>query len=288
MINVGDRKDKLGVTVNASETLSDIVSCLGNFIEFVVSEPGPPAVAARPTVNPLMLMTAAQHQSKFLPPRLPEGRSNKTTKLKNDILKWCEENELGWTSDAVESEGKNFVGNLATVFRELDGHHHTFSKRGCPVPSMFGHFVGTNQPKKMKHQKRCHTNLGKHKIDELSQTLFELCGKSYLKMQAWKSVRESLLRLAHNLRKYATYLEEKLDSVEEAHARKTVCTDVDEWVVYNASGMSPTKAARYKPLHDALHLAKPYETVFVNEFAPTDSPMDTDQFLNQISTLIFG
>ena len=99
---------------------------------------------------------------------------------------------------------------------------------------------------------------------------FTCVAKAYMKKQTWKAVREALLRLADNLRKYSTYLEDRLDSSQEAHERKTARTDVDEWMVYPASGMSPTKAARYKPLHDALQQPKPYEPIFINEYAPTD------------------
>lgn len=37
-VNIGDRKDKLDVTANPDESIGDTVSCLGHYIEFVISE----------------------------------------------------------------------------------------------------------------------------------------------------------------------------------------------------------------------------------------------------------
>lgn len=269
-INIGETKDKLTVSANATESLGDVVSCLGHFIEFVVSEPELPAPPARKEINPFTVMMAAQRQSRFLPPPFPEVKANKKIKLKNDILEWCKKNELGWSSDSIMSEGKSFVCNLADAMWELDGHRQKLMERGCTVPSMFDQFVNYNKPEQSRHRKRAHSNLSKLKVEELSQTLFDTSGKAYMSKPNWKSVREAVLRLADNLRKYVKYLEERLEATNEGHARKTARTDVDLWTVYPASGMTPTKAARYKPLHDALRMAKPYQPIFVNEFSPTD------------------
>ena len=79
-----------------------------------------------------------------------------------------------------------------------------------------------------------------------------------------------MLRLADNLRKYSTYLDQHVALSQEAQARKTARTDVDEWRVYYPTNMTPTKQAKYKSLHDALRHAEPYQPIFVTEFAPHD------------------
>ncbi len=106
----------------------------------------------------------------------------------------------------------------------------------------------------------------------MSQELFQLCGSYYMKRPAWKAVYESLLRLADNLRRYGTYLKQQTVANQTTHAAKVLRADVDEWEVYAASIFidSPTKRARYNPLHVAVLHAQPYEPIFVNEFAPTD------------------
>ncbi|XP_033123006.1 uncharacterized protein LOC117121804, partial [Anneissia japonica] len=61
-VKAGQSKDKLVVNVNAKESVGDIVSCVGHFIEFVVSKPEiPVTVAAVPTIDPFRLMMDNQH-----------------------------------------------------------------------------------------------------------------------------------------------------------------------------------------------------------------------------------
>lgn len=57
---------------------------------------------------------------------------------------------------------------------------------------------------------------------------------------------------------------------QESQARKTARADVDEWRVYFPINITSTKPANYRPLHDGLRHAAPYQHVFVNEYAPTD------------------
>lgn len=273
-MNIGKTKDKLDVTENSGELVAEIVPCLGNYIEFVVTEEqdagrsceDSPAAQA---VNPFHLMMASQRSSRHLPPLYEEH--TKKTALKNDILKWLEKNELGWSPDECKSQGEAFLVALGDTLWELNGHAKTLEDRGCPIPTMFEHFQGYNKPEKSKHRKRSLENLQYHKTQQLSQKLFQLCGSSYLKRKAWKAVCESLLRLADSLRKYASYLEKKATASQGVHASKVQRTDVNEWKVYSLhTNITPTKKARYNILHEALLHAQPYDPVFVNEYAPSD------------------
>ena len=79
-----------------------------------------------------------------------------------------------------------------------------------------------------------------------------------------------MLRLADNLTKYASYLDELVVITQTSHARKMARTDVDEWQLYHAMNILPTKRAKYKTLHEALQNADSYEAIFINDFAPAD------------------
>ena len=254
------------MSTNPSESLVNIVSCLGQYIEFVITEETIPDDSSGSSsensniVNIFTLMMATQRNNKNLPPAFPENKPNRKIQLKNDILKWLERNELGWSTDACEQQGNKFINTLTETLWNLDGHAETLKSRGRGIPGMFEGFTGYNVPDKSKHRKRSHTNLEYQKIVELSQGMFQICGSSYLKRGEWKAVYESILRLADNLRKYGTYLQSQNISSQTAQARKVLRADVDEWEVYQANIFieSSTKRAPCMKLYVILNLISPY------------------------------
>ena len=58
-------------------------------------------------------------------------------------------------------------------------------------------------------------------------------------------------------------------TAQSSHARKTARTDVDEWQIYQAMNILPSKT-KYKTLHEALRQVNAHEAIFINDFAPTD------------------
>ena len=272
-MNIGKCKEKLDVAVSPNESLADIVACLGNYIEFVIADTTETttANAEAPAPNAFDIMQAAQRNRKSLPAQYPIVRDNNKIRMKNDILKWLATNELGWAPDDCNTQGHKFVETLANALWEVDGHHSTLRDRGCGIPPMFDNFQNYRKPEKSKHRKRQLNNFEHRTLVEISQALFQLTGSSYFKNSVWKGVHNGLLRLADNLRKYASYLDQHLSACQSVHSRKQGRTDVDHWEVYSAMLLiNATKSARYKNLHDALLHAKPYEPVFLNDYAPTD------------------
>lgn len=176
------------MSTNPSESLVDIVSCLGHYIEFVITEATIPDDSSGSssdksnTVNKNLftLMMATQRNNKNLPPPFPEIKPSQKIKLKNDILKWLERNELGWSPDACK-QGNKFINTLTETQWNLDGHAETLKSRGCGIPAMFEGFTGYSIPEKSKHRKRSHTNLEYQKVVELSQGMFRMGDSSYLK-----------------------------------------------------------------------------------------------------------
>ena len=79
---------------------------------------------------------ATQRNTKNLPPAFPENKPNRKIQLKNDILKWLERNELGWSTDACEQQGNKFINTLTETLWNLDGHAETLKSRGCGIPGV--------------------------------------------------------------------------------------------------------------------------------------------------------
>ena len=52
-----------------------------------------------------------------------EETLSKKDELYNHVHAWLEKQELGWTSDIVDSSGKAFINVLTDVFWCIDGHH---------------------------------------------------------------------------------------------------------------------------------------------------------------------
>ena len=287
-INVGKNKLKLDVTVHPNEHVSDIVSCLGNYIQFVVEKvPVSDTIVGGKTtekevVNPFTRMMSAARSRRNLSSPYAVLKPNAKLDMKNDILKWLARNEIGWSKDACENKGRNFVDTLANVLWELDGHHNTLNDRGCGLPTMLQAFRGYRQPEKAKHRKRESSNLDYQSIQEFSQSLFHLANCSYMKSQAWIGVYNSILRLAENLRKYTTYLDRQALTTQATHAEKMLRTDVDNWEIYKALPfINPSKQARYGKLHAALLHAKPYEPVFLNDYASSDRRRQ-NEYINEV------
>ena len=56
-------------------------------------------------------------------PAAMEGTLSKKDELYNHVCAWLEKQELGYTSDLVDSLWKAFINALTDVFCCIDGHH---------------------------------------------------------------------------------------------------------------------------------------------------------------------
>ena len=110
-------------------------------------------------------------------------------------------------------------------------------------------------------------------LSDHSAVLFRLCGSAYMKSERrespWFMFRENLLRLADNLRKHATYLQQQRNSVSATHS-KIQRTDEYEWQVYSPQKMNATVTARYSHVNKAVNGSDPYTPIFLNDYTPTD------------------
>jgi len=74
---------------------------------------------------------------------------NKTVELYNAILDWFMKDSFDWHPDEVHNgTAKNTIKTLRDIVWYIDGHHSTLEERSCYAPSVFGSFVGYNQPER--------------------------------------------------------------------------------------------------------------------------------------------
>ena len=153
----------------------------------------------------------------------------------------------------------------------IDGNKKTLSDCGYPIPAMFETFEGYNRPEARKKRKRSHENLKASELEVHFSALFSIAGSSYIKPQNWRSIREAVLRLAENLRRYSDYLNKQREIVRGEAKQCCIHTDVDELTVLKPTlVIKPILAARYKSLHSALLHASDFQPVLLEDQCPAD------------------
>ncbi len=148
--------------------------------------------------------------------KLPAMKQEKTKKDKlfNDIVCFLERENWTWTCGG-ETHGKQFVTQLQECLWYIDGHHHTFSDRSHPIPSIFGAFSGYNTPELSKHRKRSHTNLSA----DTPQNFLNI-GRGHIPIWVpihWRNMKNFLLSPWMKKEKWATMkkaTEELIESIE--------------------------------------------------------------------------
>ena len=218
-----------------------------------------------------LLMQSSKDRS-FLPDRVADVKNNKH-RLQNTIIDWMQKNSLYFSKQAVATVGNELSSALTNVFWNIDGHEVTLAGRSHNIPDIFTSFLGFNKPEAHHHRKRERGNMSSSDLSDHSAVLFRLCGSAYMKSERrespWFMFRENLLRLADNLRKHATYLQQQRNSVSATHS-KIQRTDEYEWQVYSTQKMNATVTARYSHVNKVVNGSDPYSPIFLNDYTPTD------------------
>ena len=89
-----------------------------------------------------------------------------------------------------------------------------------------------------KKRKIDHSKLSISEVQAHSVSLFSLAANSYMKRKQWSAIYESILRLADNLRKYASYLDQQNQAFQKRQAMTTCRSDVDDFDVLPATQLS--------------------------------------------------
>ena len=268
--SVGPKKTEL-IRVSCECPLGETVSALGQYIEYSVSTlPDRMDVDhSDARVDAVAILMRGALERSHLPNKWRIDQPNKKLKLKNDIIDWLQTNKLGWEPSYAQQLGVAFVNTLANTLWMIDGNHQTLADRSCQIPEMFDHFQGYNRPELRKKRKIDHSKLSISEVQAHSVSLFCLAANSYMKRKQWSAIHESILRLADNLRKYASYLDQQNQAFQKRQAMTTCRSDVDDFDVLPATPViKPTYAARYRSLHDAIVHAKDFEPILVEDHSP--------------------
>ena len=190
------------------------------------------------------------------------------------MIQWLEKNNLGWSRDAVDDVGANFIAALTDCLWYIDGHHSSLESRSCHLPVEFKHFQGYNNPEKSRHRRRDVENLSSAVLDNNSSILSSYLLQPWLESGKWKAIRSAVCGLADGIAKYSAYLKEKNKEVLCNHRKMSpvrVLEESDRYcLIKRAQWVKPTYVAQYRSLQQHIDAAKEYEPVFVNDFSPAD------------------
>ena len=219
----------------------------------------------------------ASNSKLYLPPSPSDSAVSKSKKagMKKDIILMLEEKELGWNHWSVSSEGENFVNILTECLWCLDGHHSTLKDRCIEIPSAFQHLQGYNKPEASKHRRKDATNLDASKLDAYSSSLNKLLLQPWFDTKRWTGMRQSTTMLAEYMTKYAAYLKAKCDTVKKHHATLTPvrsASDCESFcLIPKATWVEQLTASKYRSLQKHLDVAKEFEPLLLNEYAPINT-----------------
>lgn len=172
---VGSSQERTMDRVSPDLPLSPVVVQFGRYLKVIVLlETMDPqsAVQTLPARNAFQVMAQAQRDraSRRYPP--PVQQRNKKDQLYNDILSYCEKNQIGWIGNEVDLLAVTFLRPVTDVLWYIDGHHHVFAGRGVHIPDSFSRFQGYNVPELTKHRKRLATNMSSSVLESLSTKRF--------------------------------------------------------------------------------------------------------------------
>ena len=218
------------------------------------------------------MASSRNHSCLPTPPSDRAMERSKKNALKDDILKWLQSKQLGWSPDEANSVGNQFITALTDILWYIDGHVPTFLARACPIPEEFQQFSGYNDPMRSKHRKRETDNLSTQVLSSHSTVLNGFLLHPWLNSACWKHMKTSLTTLADSLHKYANYLHHKSQEVQENHMMSTPIrsrSQAESFLFIKKSiWVKPELAARYGSLQSALNSEDLFVPIFLNDYAP--------------------
>ena len=190
-------------------------------------------------------------------------------------MRWLHRNNLGWSSDIVNSTGSSFVMALTDCLWYIDGGHTAvMESRSCKVPLEFAQFTGYNIPEKSKHRKREAGNLSADALDSHSTILNKFLLQPWFERSIWKPMKSTVCILADALAKYALYLQSKSVEIQGNHEKTESVRSVSDaesfCFIERSAWVKPTFNARFKTLQDHLDSSKDFEPLFVTFVSSKD------------------
>ena len=271
------------IKVQVDTLAKDVLTHIGVYLEFLVSlniesellqdnKSSPSAFA--------VLMSAAK--KKLVLPPIEKSSDNKK-RLRNELRKFLQDNQVGWSNDSVGIFGKQFINVVGECLWYLDGCHETMKERALGVPDEIKHLSGYNKPETHNHKRKTERSLDYKSLQEHSIAVFHLTSSSYMKSIEWTKIREILLRLADNMRRYADFLTCKKAKVQQNHSRVFSDDTKSQFQVQKPSvTTNPTLRARYRAISEKCLTAANYEVISLDEFSPVNDRRRKHDYLQHL------
>ena len=148
---------KKAIQVSVDTTISD-ATLIGMYLTFLVTDMSVYDLPEQHSSNisAFSVLMAARDKKCFPEQREPKNASDR---LRNSIIDWLTENDLGFSTDCVNDLGEQLVSTLCKTFWILDVHWKTLHDRGHSILDIFQRFQDYNKPEASKHRKRTFENL---------------------------------------------------------------------------------------------------------------------------------
>ena len=122
-------------------------------------------------------------------PELAED-SDRKKKVRNLVRDFLKSNGVGWSVEGAKVYGIQLINAVSECLWYIDGHHETLAAQSCSVPSELSHIQGHNKPETHGHKRKSSASLNQPKVMEHSLAILHLTKQSYMKQDAWLSLRE--------------------------------------------------------------------------------------------------
>ncbi|KAK3107717.1 hypothetical protein FSP39_020692 [Pinctada imbricata] len=212
-----------------------------------------------------------ESQERLMLPPGPQCRNKRDT-LTKLVTEWLSEIGLGFSKDAVETIGKNFIAVLTNTLWYIDPYVDQLNERSCYVPKQFDRFFGLNDPRLRK--KKLMPVESSKLLDHATNIDVQL-ELPFMQTERWKAVQELLTDMSTAIHKYVKYLENQRVKMKEIHGldhpRRSPSEAEKLLLIHPNTVVKPTFKARYKPLVDLISSAPYNDPLCIDDFTSDDT-----------------
>ena len=141
-------------TVFNSAKVGDIVE-FGKYLKYLIQPPTERADHATQSVslprNAFQVLLDSSRLTVLVPNKMASPRTARD-ELRNSVIDFLKDSNLGWSAAYVKVCGDRFVEILTETLWYLDGHRSTLDARCLSLPSLFSRFSGFNKPESHGHK----------------------------------------------------------------------------------------------------------------------------------------
>ena len=210
-----------------SAKVGDIVE-FGKYLKYLIQSPTERTDNATQSVslprNAFQVLLDASRLTDALPNKMTSPRTARD-ELKNSVIDFLEDSNLGWSAAYVQVCGDRFVEILTEALRYLDCHQSTLDARCLSLPSIFSTFSGFNKPENHGHKRK---PMEAAKLRTISKSLFSLSEEPWLDQSKWSQIKTAIVDLAKNVSSYVDQLDQQRARVNTNHSLMTPVRSLSE------------------------------------------------------------